>query len=345
MSVHTLAWLVALSSIAVPASAQVPACDGDDSAGASEAFEAGNALLTQATAEARARHRDRARELAAEALTHFDRQCELGDDSALAERGAALMLMGEALRSAQSYDAYLARHPLGSLDARTRRRIEPNLQPGQLEIERRGEVDAHVLVDGLDFGPVQREEAIRLPFGSYDVEVRTPDGSVLVSMPLALSSETPVGHLTVAPAEVSHGPTRIDTPPDEHPDEAHDRGPAGPSARTDYTLGYVITGAAAGVFLVVGIGLQLWADERAQTYNRVCRSGGMTVGCDAVLAEYDGLFGGAIASYVLAGLAAVGLGVVAVLDLTQPSGPSEPAVACAPSIGDRAGGVLCAGRF
>lgn len=344
MSAHTLAWLVALSSIAVPARAQVPACDGADPEGASEAFESGNALLTEATSEARARHRDRARELAAEALTHFDRQCELGDDSALAERGAALMLMGEALRSAQSYDAYLARHPLASLDARTRRRIEPNLQPGQLEIEQRGEVDAHVFVDGLDFGPVQREGAIRLPFGSYDVEVRAPDGDVLTSMPLALSSETPVGHLTVAPAEASHGPTRIDTPPDEHRDGPDDHvATSSPSTRTDYTVGYAVAGAATGVFLALGIGLQLWADERAQTYNRVCRSGGMTVGCDAVLAEYDGLFGGAIASYVLAGLGAVGLGVVIALDVSQPA--EAPLAACAPTFGDRSGGVLCAGRF
>lgn len=346
MSLRLVAVLTATLSFALPARAQLPACVGDDAAGAGAEFEEGNALLGEATSEARARHRDRARELAAQALAHFDRQCELGDEGALAERGAALMLMGEPLRSAQSYDAYLRDHPLESLDARTRRRIEPNLQPGVLTITTSGSTDAHVFVDDLDFGGVSRDSAIRLPYGSYHVEAR--DGAtVLVALELTLSPSSPAGVLSVTGAVAAHveDPDTEVADPHEDPDDEREEGRAATpvSSHYDYTGWYVLTGTATGVFLATGVVFQLLADERARTYNAAgCPA---AVDCDAVLRERDGELGGMAASYILGGVAAIGLVTVLVLDLTQPAASGTASAACVPTADPSGAGVACAGRF
>lgn len=328
--------------IAGRAAAQsLEACSGTDETGASEAFAAGNALMQRATTEARARHRDRARTLAEQALAQFDRQCTLGDDGALAERGGALILMGEMMRSAQTYDAYLQAHPLDSLDARTRRRVEPNLQPGALTITLSGRSDAHVFVDGLDFGPVARSMPMRLPLGEHDAEARE-GGTVVASHHIALSAESPSdtwaveGHAveeTVA-GDAPREPTTTEVV-EPHPIEA----PA--PTRTDYTAWQVLTGVLALGFAGAGIGLHLASASQGDAYAATCAIGPAT-GCDAVLAERDGMFGGAIASDVLAGLALVGFAITLALDFGQPS--REPAQA---AIGCSAGplGAQCRARF
>ncbi len=307
----------------------LPSCTGTDAAGASAAFEAGNALMQEATTEARARRRDRARELAAEALTHFDQQCELGDPGALAERGAALMLMGEPLRSAQSYDGYLSVYPLDTLDARTRRRIEPNLQPGSLVVELTGRSSAHLFVGDLDFGPISRVGPVRLPYGEYAIEARSGD-EVIASSQITLSAESPSSTLLVRGSETATAITEPDLEPRSHRDASDvvvgpDR--PSPSTRTDYTAWYAATGVATAVFLGAAIGLQLWADERARTYNDFCTMG-PALGCESVRTEYDGLFGAFITSYVLTGIAAIGLVTVLALDLLQPSSTNSASVSC-----------------
>jgi hypothetical protein len=293
--------------------------------------------MQEATGEARARHRERAAELAAQALTHFDRQCEHGDDSALAERGAALMLMGEPLRSAQSFDAYLAAHPLDGLDARSRRRVEANLQPGAFTLIASDGTTARLFVDDLDFGEVPRETDVRLPYGEHRIEVRREDGSIAIHDLITLSAESPSVVVEGSLGE-RRAPTRVElaevsrTPP--LPEE--------PAARVDYLPLELGLGIGAGAFLVTGILMQLGADGRAQAFNEVCIPlDDSTVGCEAVLDEYNGLFGGAIASYVVAGLAAVGLGVVLALDLSQGGERESVSLTCAPNVG----GVGCSGRF
>lgn len=350
-----------LSVPAVGVAQALPVCDGHDVTGASEAFEAGNQLLTEATAEARARHRDRARELAAEALTHFDRQCELGDDGGLAERAAALMLMGEPLRSAQSYDAYLRDHPLVSLDARTRRRIEANLQPGVITVDVRGRVTATLFVDDLDFGPIPRDGGLRIPYGEHRLDALAPDGSVLTTVMVTLDASSPSAVFTVERASAGGGPTRVvvgDHPPSggtggvvtggEGTGSVEiDRGPATPPEHIDFTPYYAAVGGLTGALFVTALALQLVADERARTYNDSCFPDPAAFdGCDAVLSEHYATYDAAIGMWVATAIGAAGLGTILVLDLIQPSASPSGAtdatsLRCVPT----ALGVSCDGTF
>ena len=314
----TLGTLVLVLGSFSVAHAQVPAlpeCTGHDAAQASTEFEAGNALLAQAIEQARAHHPERMPAMAAEALGHFDRQCELGDTSAYAERGAALLMMQQPLASAQSYDRYLSFHPLDSLDARTRRRIEPNLQPGTLDLEIQN-ARGHLFIDDLDFGALPRTSAVRVPVGEHHVEVRDADGTVLATETTTLSQES--SRATVAmfvPAL-----TTIVTPP---PDDAHHVAPTPPPPtepaqdRFDFLPFYIASGAVAAVGLGLGIGFIVAADERARTYNADCFPTAIG-GCDSVLSERDTDIGVAIAGFVLGGIGVAGLITTWILDANQP---------------------------
>lgn len=312
--------LAAVLLVAPLAHAQVPACSGSDSAGASAEFEAGNALMEQALNEIRGRHIDRARVRAGEALAHFDRQCELGDASALAERGAALMLMGEPLRSAQSYDAFLAQHPLDSLDARARRRTESNLQPGLARVSlSRG--SAHLFIDDLDFGALPRASDVHVPLGDHRFEARDDAGTVLATASGTFTAEAPsvTIDLFLAPEETVADATPVPVPVvvPVH----HDEPPPATGPRADYTVFYVISGIAIGVGLGLGIGGLVAADDRAVTFNNFCLDPGAFAGCDSVLGERDAFLGMAVGGFVLAGLGVAGLITTLVIDLGQ--GPRE----------------------
>lgn len=311
----TLALALAMSAAAPSVgSAQLPSCSGSDPTGAITEFEAGNSLMEEALTDIRARHVDRARARAAEALVHFDRQCELGDVGALAERGAALMLMGEPLRSAQSYDAFLAQHPLESLDARTRRRTEANLQPGAARVSlSRGA--ARLFVDDLDFGVLPRATDVRIPLGEHRFEARGDDGSVLATSTARFTAEAPSAavDLFLAAPEPVLVPVVAPEPvavPIQRPEPE-------PATRQDYTLFYALAGAATAVGLGLGLGGLIAADDRASTYNRFCLDGGYS-GCDTVLGERDTVLGLAVGGFVLAGLGAAALVAVIVIDSGQP---------------------------
>jgi hypothetical protein len=337
--------ILVLAAPSMAAAQAMPVCDGHDVSGASAAFEAGNQLLTEATAEARARRRDRARELAAEALTYFDRQCELGDDGGLAERAAALMLMGEPLRSAQSYDAYLREHPLVTLDARTRRRIEANLQPGIVTVDVRGRLTATLFVDDLDFGPLPRDGVVRIPYGEHRLDALAPDGSVIASTVVTLDEASPTALFSVERAsatEGGRGPVRVVVGERSGGEGEGERADTAPSPRIDYAPFYAITGGVTGALLVVALTLQLIADERARTYNDFCVVEMGFIGCEAVLAEHYTVYDHATAAWVATAVAAVGLGTVLVLDLTQPAASPEAAsMRCGPTLG----GASCRGTF
>lgn len=297
------------------ARAQLPECTGHDVDGASAEFEAGNALLAQSIEQLSHRRVDRAHELATQALAHFDRQCELGDTSAYAERGAALLLLGEPLRSAESYDAYLRAHPLDSLDARTRRRLEPNLQPGTLDLEVENP-RGHLFVDELDFGALPRTTGVRVPYGEHVVEVRGDDGSSLASTQVSLSAESSHAavHLFVEPLVAAVEPEVVTVPvvapPPPPPPE-----PA--SARTDFFPFYLASGITAGVGLAIGVGLVIAADERARTYNATCYPT-IVAGCTSVLSERDTDLVVSVIGFVVAGLGVVGLVTTWILDASQP---------------------------
>lgn len=275
---------------------------------------AGTRLLQEAIEEAR-RRGPRVRAIAADALARFDRQCALGDAGALAERGAALMLMGEPLRSAQSYDAFLRAQPLGALDARRRRRIEANLQPGEAIVEiDRG--TARLFVDGLEFGPLPRSTAVRLPTGRHRFEARASDGSVLAEESATL--EVGVGPATVrlALASALSGST-----------------PGNDRDEPDLVPWYVATASIAVASLAAGVGFFAAVDERQRAYDAVCTLGLPAEGCEAVLVERDAALGVSVAAFVLAGLSVIGLVTVAVLDL------SEPDTTIAIGVGPQVGGV------
>jgi hypothetical protein len=297
--------------------AQLPDCSGHDAAGASAEFEAGNALLTQAIEQATHRHVDRAHQLATQALEHFDRQCQLGDASALAERGSALLLLGETMRSAQSYDAYLQSHPLESLDARTRRRIESNLQPGTIELDV-ANPRGHVFVDDVDFGALPRTTPMRLPLGTHRVEVRDDAGAVLVTDETSLTAEASHAsiHFIVPVVETV---VVSDTPPEEHvtppPPPPPPTAPA--AAPFDFLPFYIASGITAGVGLALGIAFLVVADDRARNYNATCHSASAP-GCSGMLDEYNAYFGSGVAAIVLGGLGVAGLVTTWLLDASQP---------------------------
>ena len=310
----SLAFALVLCTLA-PARAQLPDCSGHDAAAASAEFEAGNSLLAQAIDQASHRHPDRAAPLATEALAHFDRQCELGDTSAFAERGAALLLLAEPLRSAQSYDAYLATHPLDSLEARTRRRIEPNLQPGALDLEIEN-ARGRLFLNDLDFGALPRTTNVRIPYGEYRIEVRDDTGTVLASASASLSAESAhaTAQLVLAPLEA--GPT---LPPPEEVHVAPLPVPPvePPPSRTDFLPFYIASAATAGVGVALGIGFVVAADERARTYNATCNPVAVA-GCSSVLSERETDLDVAIVGFVVGGLGIAGLVATWILDANEP---------------------------
>jgi hypothetical protein len=280
--------------------AQVPDCTGDDPAGARAALSAGTALLQRAIADAR-EGGDRARAIAAEALAHFDRQCRLGDPSALMQRGAALMLMGEPLRSAQSYDAFLRVRPLRTLDARTRRIVESNLQLGEaiVEIDRGSGM---LFVDGADFGPLPRGAVLHLPVGEHLFEARDEDGVVLDRVAVTLTS--------------GGGPAGVRLTLERTAPEEEQR----PDPPSDLRRWYLVTVGATVVSLAIGFVFLAVRSERQSAYDEVCVDPpGPTEGCGAVLTERDAAFLTSIAGFVLAGIAGVSVGVVVAIDLGQPS--------------------------
>lgn len=299
-----VAALVVLSSWLSPSvlTAQLPECAGNDPAGARAELAAGTALLQEAIEDAR-RRGHRARSLAEDALARFDRQCELGDPSALAERGAALMLMGEPLRSAQSYDAFLRTQPVGALSARRRRRIEANLQSGEAIVE----IDfgmASLFVDGLEFGPLPRSTAVRLPPGPHRFEARAEDGAVIAESSATLA--------------IGAGPVivRLLRPPTR---DASTAGPSrGAAPGVDYSAWYVATATVAAASLAAGIGFFFAVDERQGAYDEICTLGLPAVGCEAVLAERDAALGVSVAAFVLAGASAIALVTVVVMDVSEP---------------------------
>ena len=310
----TLAISLALVSSAHAQVSPLPQCTGHDAAGASAEFEAGNALLAQAIDAAVHRHPEHVPAFATEALTHFDRQCELGDASAYAERGAALLMLGQALASAQSYDAYLATHPLDSLEARSRRRIEPNLQPGVIDLEIQN-ARGHLFIDDLDFGALPRTTGIHVPYGDHHVEVRDADGTVLASEQASVSAESAHATVTTFVAPVV---TTITPPPDETA-AVPDPGPTAPadSSRTDFLPFYIASGITTGVGLILGISFIVAADERARTYNGTCFPT-MIDGCSSVLSERDLDIDLAIVGFVVGGIGLAGLITTWILDASQP---------------------------
>jgi hypothetical protein len=316
--------VVAGRSAAQPAASipELPRCTGAEPARATSEFEAGNALMEEALREARSGRLPRAQELAARALVHFDRQCELGDLGGYAERGAALILLGEPLRSAQAYDAYLSARPLETLDARTRRRIEANLQPGSISVEVENAVPgARLFVDELDFGELVRRHPLRLPLGTHHLEARDPSGRVLASATVAASEQAPSATVRLVlptPEPETASASVPPSVPDAVSEPAATPGERETPSNTpvDHTPWYATTIAVAGVGLGVGIGFLAAVEERAQTYNSVCTMG-MAIGCEAVLSEREAFIGLSVAGFVLAGLGVAGLITVAVLDGAQ----------------------------
>jgi hypothetical protein len=306
-----------VTAVSLPhASAQdMPSCTGSDVDGAAQEFEQGNALMQQALGEVR-RHLERARVIAGEALQHFDRQCELGDTGALAERGAALMLMGQLLRSAQSFDAFLFLHPIETLDARTRRRIESNLQPGTLRVTFTNRSEGRLFIDDLDFGLLPRATDVHVPYGSHEVEARDATGTVLAHATVVLDAGSSVADALLAAPELTPVvvPVQQVTTPTPTPTSTPHPQPA--AQRQDFLAYYIAAGAAAAVGVGLGIGGLLGADDRAQTWNTYCLDGGYS-GCDSVLSERDTDLGLAVAGFVVGGLGVAGIAIVAVMDASQ----------------------------
>jgi hypothetical protein len=299
-----LLWLAAvLAAVPVVASAQVPACDGDDPPTAHAEHEAGASLIQDAIADIRAGG-GRAREFARRALAHFDRQCAAGDDDALSERGAAWMLIGDPLRSAQSYDAFLRHHVPDTLDPQLRRRVEQNLQPGLVDVAVSGG-EARLYVDDLDFGPLPRTLVLHLPTGPHRFEARDDTGAVRATTEVTLGEETTPTHVALAlSAAVARAP------------------------RTDYLPWYAAAGFGVVGFVATGIGLLAIAGGRQHAYelDMVCIDPSMAIGCEAVIAERDAATAFGVASFVLAGLSAAMLATVAVIDLGQPAQRAHVAV-------------------
>jgi hypothetical protein len=151
------------------AQAQVPRCQGNDSA-------------TQASARAEGLRRDRAAtargtinrvEMAA-ALEAFEAQCRAGDINALEMRAYALTALGRHVEAAESLDAFLEARPLQTLDADARGRVGAQrgailAEVATLSVE--GSLtDSNILVNGRSYGAVPRA-IIRLAPGEVVLQV------------------------------------------------------------------------------------------------------------------------------------------------------------------------------
>jgi hypothetical protein len=330
--------LCATSTLATrDAHAEVPSCQGSDTATQNRARADGLRRYRAATARG-----DINRAEMAAALESFEAQCRAGDVNALEMRAYALAALGRHVDAAESLDAFLAARPLQTLDADARARVGSQrgailAEVGTLSVE--GAVaDASIVVNGRPYGSVPRD-TIRVAPGEITLQVFAPSLGAVRRVFTMGPGETRRETIDGRGATTSVDPTGTD-PVSPVDSQAPRRPPV------------LAIGLGGGALLMVGalVGTTVWHGGRvAELSKSECNPPAddeLTRICGAVAGERDTARALQITSGVLAGGLAVGAGVA--LGLWFASAPRRsPAasVACVPTLGANGGGLSCGARF
>lgn len=152
----------------------VPSCQGDEIEAAAAFAKQGKELFKLAV-----RTTPVDLNLAEAALRAFNQQCAAGSDWALEQRAAVLVVLKRDLEAARSLDAFLARHPLESLPADVRVRVEKNTplvyaHVGTLEIATNVLEGALAALDGGPMLPIDGRP-LRAQPGHHVVRIEAPN--------------------------------------------------------------------------------------------------------------------------------------------------------------------------
>jgi hypothetical protein len=316
------------------AGAPVPACHGRDARAAATA-----------RAEGLKHYRVSKREGASDAemiaaLGFFDASCAAGDDTVLELRAYALAGLERYVEAAETLDAFLAAHPLATLPPETRARVAAQ----------RPEMLARVATLSIDSTPQGAEVTVnhrpvgttpllhlRLDPGRYDVALRVDGGaSAQRTLDLAAGESHESFSLDAAPPSAAASPP-APSPAATAPEEAPATGAFRP-----YVIG---AAAAAGVFLLTGIGGAIWANERSNVYNAASCDGGQKAGCPSTLSQYYAGRDIEVVGFVGAGVAAAAAGTLFYLDRRREQARSKPESLGSVACGLGGAAVSCAGTF
>lgn len=193
-----------VASVALPAAAQTPLCNGTDATGASRALEAGDRAADRAAAALRRRRADEAERGWTEALAAYDRACAAGADEALERRAIPLFRLGRAVEAAESLDAFLASHPLEGLEPDLARRVAANLRAiersvATLVVEAQPE-NAEVRIDGVPRGTGHARVRVRAET-SITIEASAPGHTPFRLVSTFAAGATHTVDATLAPRE------------------------------------------------------------------------------------------------------------------------------------------------
>ncbi len=281
-----------------------------------------------------------------EALEAYDRACTAGADEALERRAIPLFRLERALEAAESLDAFLAAHPMSSLEPAVRRRITANLRAIERAVATvvvtTSPAEAQVFVDDALRGQGPTARVRVAPETSVELEVRAEgytthrvvstfsrgEDHVLAVQLVPLASAASSTSVASAGVEPQPTPTLAMVPADGPR-------PASPERPSGLAIGSAVAGV---VTLLTGLtGTLLYLDSQAVT--------------EIFYGDPDLDLALSVTLYVLSGLALVTTFSLLVAYLSSSTGPPsvgassarrEPASwACAPGLL----GGSCVGRF
>lgn len=331
---------------------QVPTCDGNQTQVARDAARRGRDLYREAVSASGGPDMAKLRQ----ALAEFERQCAAGDDWALEYRASTLLVLGQHLDAARSIDAFLHSHPIATLPADVRARVEGNMP---LFTQRVGTIrvvtnapNAQARIDNGPPAPLDGR-VLRVTPGTVRVDVWAPNAANPVGQSVTVAAGQTV-EVEMSLSQATVDPVVPDRPNGESADSltGEYEEPPPPDDR-DQTSGggsltglAVATGVVGGLLLAGGIVSTVLHEERVSTYNdEGCPESPEMDGCASVLDEADLTSTLAAIGYIGAGVLAVTTIIVAVAGGGGDDDSQESsAIQCGPVLGDVLGGT-CAARF
>ncbi|MBL8678453.1 MAG: hypothetical protein JNK05_04775 [Myxococcales bacterium] len=367
--------LAAACVLARDARADVPRCEGTDTATQGRARAEGLRRYRAATARGEINRV----EMAA-ALEAFEAQCRAGDLTALEMRAYALAALGRQVDAAESLDAFLEARPLQTLDADARARVGAQrgailAEVATLTVDGTA-TDSQVVVNGRPYGPLPRP-VIRLAPGAVNLQVYGGNAIILRRsfqmgpgetrrevVEGSTGNTTSGTNTTTTTNSTSAGTTTNTTNSGSSAAENGSSSGSSSAIGTGSNNGIgdattpvdtpprrlslaipIALGGGALAMAGVAVGATVWHGSRVtELMKPECTGAAPDPACATVAGERDAAQAVQITSIVLASGLAIGAVVTTILWARgAPRSQPQAAVFCAPSVGSS--GVLCAGRF
>jgi hypothetical protein len=215
-----------------------------------------------------------------DALAAFDGQCAAGDDWSLEARAYVLAALGRDLDAALSLDAFLLRHPLASLSADVKARVESNLslifgKVATLEISTNAyRVDFQL--DGSAVVPL-RAKVVRTTPGSHVVRLAAPGFYSQQRAVNVIAGQTFAVKIQLESALAMSRPLRSESAADLT-DSSTRKTSAWP----------IVFSVGAGVALATGVVGTVMAFDAASSYQeRGCSVNSSPQHCDGIKARFQ----------------------------------------------------------